>query len=430
MRKAFGSSPEGHNEIEVHRWGISSLARSLAYPNSTRIFQSPWQRIVESTESLAQSHESLSQKIEIDAEAPLRQFAAKNREMQGISTSQGNLASIAKEFDKTQKKADKLKDKTGRLSSARAANASSTVDDANQQWETQAPYIFEQLQSLDEVRVNHLRDVLTQFQTHEVDSIEQNRKPAELCLNALLNIETADEIKAFAARISTEPRQAPLPRRQSSASNNVRRLSSAGGGVAPPMPPPPRLTSDKTRQTPSFFNDSGPGSFTPSAHSCPSLLGLTNQASETKETPKKQGLKSRLGTVMGRRKNAAPPAASAEITKKDRNRSSLMPFRRGDSSRSQPDTEKPSVAGRDLTPVISREKPKPTETSVPRIEIDQRSLARADTEGQQRTPVVPAVVNGLTSAESHASATGISPPVSQTPPPNNIFTPPSQVITS
>ena len=229
--------------------------------DSIRIFQLPWQRIVESTESLAQSHESLAQKIEIDAEAPLRHFATTNREMQGISTIQGVLASIAKDLENAQKKAGKLKDKTGRLSSARAANASSSAAGANQQWETQAPHIFEQLQSLDEVRVDHLRDVLTQFQTHEVDSIEQNRKPAELCLNALLNIETTDEIKDFAARTSTEPQQAPLSRRQSSASNNIRGLSSPGTDVAPPMPPPPRLTDAKMRQRPSF-NESSQGGLT------------------------------------------------------------------------------------------------------------------------------------------------------------------------
>ncbi len=182
-----------------------------------------------------------------------------------MSTTQGNLVAIAKELDNAQKRVDRLKDKTGKLSTARAANASSTADDASQQWETQAPYVFEQLQLLDETRVNHLRDVLTQFQTHEVDSIEQNRKPAELCLNALLNIETADEIKTFASRVRTEPRQAPLPRRQSSASTNARRLSSAGGGIAPPMPPPPRLTGDRTQQTSSFSNENGQGAFSTGA---------------------------------------------------------------------------------------------------------------------------------------------------------------------
>lgn len=267
--------PEGRKGVEVHRLGNTGSSDTQGFANSIRIFQLPWQRIVESTESLAQSHESLAQKIEVDAETPLRQFASKNREMQAMSTIRGNLASIAKDFENAQKKADKLKDKSGRLLSARAANANSSVDDANQQWETQAAYVFEQLQSLDEVRVNHLRDVLTQFQTHEVDSIEQNRKPAELCLNALLNLETADEIKTFAARISTNPPRAPLSRRQSSASSTLRRLSSAGG-AAPPMPPPPRLTGESTRPTPTFSDETVQGGFTPGAYLALSFLRLTN----------------------------------------------------------------------------------------------------------------------------------------------------------
>ena len=194
--------------------------------------------------------------------------------MHAISTIQGNLGTIAKDFENAQKKADKLKDKTGRLSSTRAANANSSMDDVNQQWDTQAPAIFEQLQTLDEVRVNHLRDVLTQFQTHEVDSIEQNRRPAELCLNALLSIETADEIKAFAARIRAEPRPTAMPRRQSSASSNLARLGSPGGGVPPPMPPPSGLTGDRASQTPGFPDESGQMGFSPGA--CP--LSLVVQA--------------------------------------------------------------------------------------------------------------------------------------------------------
>lgn len=148
--------------------------------------------------------------------------------MQGLSTVQGNLHSIAKELSSAQKKAAK----GGR----KADTATSAAEDASRHWEAQAPYVFEQLQVLDETRINHLRDVLTQLQTHELDSIEKSRLSAESCLNALLNIETADEINTFAAR-ATQGRD-----------NNLRRLSSATASVrppgaairAPPTPPPPR----------------------------------------------------------------------------------------------------------------------------------------------------------------------------------------------
>ncbi len=199
--------------------------------NERSIFQMPWQRIVSGTENLAASHETLAMKIETDVETPLRNWSSRNRGFKDLSTAQLNLNNVAKELSGAQKKAAK----GGR----RADNASSTVEDASRQWESQAPYVFEQLQVVDETRVNHLRDVLTQFQTHEVDSIEKDKISAESCLGALLNVETADEIKTFAARAATGP------------PSILRRLSSATGGGRPPTslrppptPPPPRGTTD------------------------------------------------------------------------------------------------------------------------------------------------------------------------------------------
>lgn len=203
----------------------------------------PWQRIVSGTENLAASHETLAMKIETDVETPLRQFASRNREMQTLSTTQGNLNSLAKELVNAQRKAAK----GGR----KADSASSTVEDASRQWESQAPYVFEQLQALDETRVNHLRDVLTQFQTHEVDAIEKNRLSAESCLNALLNIETADEIKTFATRASSTRNS--LPRRRSSAAASASARPPSSHLRPPPTPPPPRHADDRQSQRTNSF---------------------------------------------------------------------------------------------------------------------------------------------------------------------------------
>lgn len=160
--------------------------------------------------------------------------------MQAVNTTQGNLSAIARDLNSAQKKADKLNAKGSR----KADGAISGVDDAARTWESQAPYVFEQLQALDETRVNHLRDVLTQFQTHEVDQIEKARTSAESCLNALLNIETSDEIKTFVARVSDG--RADLARRRSSTTTSARPQSSST--QVPPTPPPPRLTEDRRTQ--------------------------------------------------------------------------------------------------------------------------------------------------------------------------------------
>jgi hypothetical protein len=134
---------------------------------------------VSSTEEIAASHHALAQGIERDVVTPLRGFSSTNREMQSMSTVQGNLATMARGVERQ---------------SGRGHNNSAG------DWDSQAPFIMEQLQAADESRCNHLRDVLTQFQTHEVDQVERNRKTAEQCLNALLTVETSDEIKLFAVR--------------------------------------------------------------------------------------------------------------------------------------------------------------------------------------------------------------------------------------
>lgn len=206
---------------------------------SGSIFQLPWQRIVHATESMAASHETLAQKIEEDVERPLKEYGNKNRELQAMPTIQNDLAALAKSLESAQKKAEKLRDK-GPKAAEKIATAISQVEEANQQWESRAPFVFEQLQAVDESRVNHLRDVLTQLETHEVDQVERNRQTAESCLNALLNVQTADEIKTFAAKVSGG--RAPVPRRQNSSN------AAAAAATTPPLPPPPRFHDDAESQ--------------------------------------------------------------------------------------------------------------------------------------------------------------------------------------
>ena len=233
-----------------------------------RVFQLPWQRIVQGTAALAESHQLLATKIEVDVENPLRQFAVKNRDMQSMSTIQGNLASIARDYDGAQKKAEKLQDSSN---PDKVANATSGVDDARQQWESQAPYVFEQLQSLDETRCNHLRDLLTQFQTHEVDQVERNRTSAEECLNLLLNVETADEIKTFASKVGGGRSNAAA--RRSSAAGSARPQSSIG---PPPTPPPPRQNEQRPSQSFATPSQDRLGSSTYSSCDSPAMLTISS----------------------------------------------------------------------------------------------------------------------------------------------------------
>ncbi len=149
-----------------------------------------------------------------------------------MATMQGNLASMAEELKEAQEKAEKLSKKGGKANSLKMDHASTKLEAALGQWDSQAPFVFEKLQAVDESRLNHLRDVLTQLQTHEADQVERSRVTAEGTLNSLLEVDTTLEILSFANNI-TQGR----PRLE----RDHRTTSNAGSTS---LPPPPTATTE------------------------------------------------------------------------------------------------------------------------------------------------------------------------------------------
>lgn len=234
--------------------GYESAALSLDQQTLTRasIFRTPWQSIVSSMNSRAESHAALATNMQSDVERPLLEFQSKSREMNAVTTVQGNLAAMAREVDGAHKKATKLAG--GKTSTIKVANATSDMDAANQQWDSSAPYIFEQLQELDVSRLDHLRTVLLQLETYEVDLVERNRVTAESCLNALLNVDTKDEISTFIARMSGGD-SSITPRL---GSRNLTSSSSTGAPSSilaqPPTSTPSRARENSAGDAPSPFS--------------------------------------------------------------------------------------------------------------------------------------------------------------------------------
>ena len=74
-------------------------------PNTSRVFQGPWQNVIASCEALAESHATLSRRIGTDVEKPLHEYQAKSREMSAVVTVQGNLTALAKELGVGQRRA-------------------------------------------------------------------------------------------------------------------------------------------------------------------------------------------------------------------------------------------------------------------------------------------------------------------------------------
>ncbi|KAL1960872.1 hypothetical protein VTO42DRAFT_5855 [Malbranchea cinnamomea] len=370
---------------ETYVLGLRKLARR-PQPDvgaGLGIFELPWRRILSATEALAQSHETLAHEIETDVEKPLRDYNSKNSDFQTMTSIQNDLTSLVRELESAQKKAAKAKGKAGKSSAAAAA-----VDKARSQYESRAPFVFEKLQAVDEYRINLLRDVLTQFQTHEVDQIERNRQNAESCLNALLNLETADEIKIFAARVSggrsteVESRDQPAPA--------AAEPPAAAPANSEPLPPPPKIHDDAESQR--------------SVHSRqgrPSMASSEIPRDNHRPTPL-GGLR-RLGTVMGRRRSIVIPSGPTSPDREKKFRSPFASFRKNEVTRNfhQMDSQED-----DLGP----ERPIGSSSSRQR-DVPTRSSTRTDSVSEDAPRSMP---NGRVIPEATPEEESSPPPITTT----------------
>ena len=279
-----------------------------------------------------------------------------------MSTIQGNLTSVAREVDTARRRADKIQG--GKTSQNKIDNATSDFNAANQHWDSQAPYVFEQLQALDESRVNHLRDVLTQFHTHEVDQVERNRISAEQCLNAILNVNTSDEISTFVAKTSEVPPTNAAPPRPKSRSASSQHLSAR-----------PRTASTDDRS--SALSGTSAGAIR--GDNIPPVPTLQGQDSPRR--PGGFGGLKRLGTVIGRRKEkkAEQPASPEKRT-----RLGLNPLRRGTSSKNMQEIPSPPETSTvDLpTAIPSQETARPGTTATSKPQQPQAPIEQQRTNDQ------------------------------------------------
>ncbi|KAH6971589.1 Muniscin C-terminal mu homology domain-containing protein [Ilyonectria sp. MPI-CAGE-AT-0026] len=244
------------------------------------VFQAPWNRIVDSVESIAHSHHLFGERIEKDLEFPLRNFHHRT-DAQNMNTMASNLASMARDLEDAQNQSDKLSRKGGRANTQKVDAASSRLEAASQQWEAQAPFIFESLQALDESRVNNLRDLLTQYQTHESDQAQRTQDHAVQTLALMLEIDTEKEIQTFVHKATAGKTR--LPTRTSTRQSSV-------AGTTSSAPAPPSTAGSASIQPPSVP---------------PSIQAPDDDVSEHNSVPaepKPESKLRRLGTMFGGRR--------------------------------------------------------------------------------------------------------------------------------
>lgn len=224
------------------------------------VFQVPWSRIIESVERNAQSHQLFADRLGNDVEQPLRAFPQR-QDTQNMTNIANNLATMARELDDARSQSDKLTKKGGKASTQKVDLASSKLESATQQWESQSPFIFETLQVLDESRINSLRDLLTQLETHESDRAQRSTDIAVETLAQMLEISTEREVQSFVQKVTAGKSSLPPSRTATRRSTTHMSQNSASGTSAPSTPnpsqPPPEDDVSEHNSLPN--NEAKPG---------------------------------------------------------------------------------------------------------------------------------------------------------------------------
>lgn len=332
------------------------------------------------------AHHLFATKIEKDVETPLRTFQQK-KEMQNIQNVQGNLHNMARELEDAREKSEKLSKKGAKASTHKVDLAASRLDSAIQQWESQAPFIFESLQALDETRMNQIRDALTQYGTYAGEHAQQLQADAEGVLNGLLDYQTSSEIHHFVSKTT-----GGRPKIE-------KRAPTAG---APPAPPPARQSSST-------------GGASTNAVQTPSLNALTpttedarSEYSVARDGPSENKLRSRIGTMLGRRRQSIHGGFGQLSPAKG-------PFGRNAKSSHGPSPRASSTNLADSTHRLGSLVERPDTDNPPRASTATGRLSREDangTNGDGTTDAPP-----KTSSSSRVNGTSTATDVFDVPPP-------------
>ncbi|PHH56077.1 hypothetical protein CFIMG_003445RAa [Ceratocystis fimbriata CBS 114723] len=339
---------------KVEEQYVSGLRKLSAHrvPNPQSelgVFREAWDKIVESVEQTAAAHHQLAASIDMEIETPLRSFSSRD-DVRNLNTIHANLVSMARELDDAQEKTEKLS-KKGAKTQAKMEQASARLEAAISQWESQAPFVFESLQVADEARVNQMRNLLTQYETMDLDCSQRSAASSTNALNLLLEVSTQREIDQFVHR-TTSGRVKPV--RSEPQSTNGPNTPSEGGAPSvatetrmdrntqgqtsandrPPQTPisvvtspqtaastPAQVSTPASRAAPSIAPTTSHGQAPPTSSSTNASFHIpaafaappvppipSNEASHenyaTHDTKPDLSLRSRLGNMLGRRRQS------------------------------------------------------------------------------------------------------------------------------
>lgn len=168
-------------------------------------FSTTWETVLTSIKQNAQGSSKFAHKLEKEVEMPLRNYTHGGQhanQWKDLKEMQQGLSSMASKVMHSEESYDKLRKKSGGRQD-KTEHAQVQLAEDRSQWENQAPYILEQVESMDQARLVLLKDTLTRFGTLQVDNSQNGIKNTEKALNTVLSFEPLDDMRAFLTKISS-----------------------------------------------------------------------------------------------------------------------------------------------------------------------------------------------------------------------------------
>ncbi|OLL22803.1 Cytoskeletal protein syp1 [Neolecta irregularis DAH-3] len=206
---------------ETYARNLQKLSRKTVVTEHSALgeFNAIWQRILETTIELGASHSTFASKLAEEIEFTLLAFEAHDEDWHGMRHVESNIASLAKYVELAEGKVEKVK-KKGKALPTKVEQVLESMSIVRGQWETEAPFVFERFQAIDERRLEFIKDIYHKYENLEIEQAKRKTEISDGVLLDIGNLSVKSEIDNYVQRslLLGDPTAAAKPRLGSNSS--------------------------------------------------------------------------------------------------------------------------------------------------------------------------------------------------------------------
>lgn len=297
LNKLVQNSEDLNNNIEFKIIENQVLTKEeLKYYNVDAIghLSEIWNKVIGEIKDEIAANNQLKNTVSHEVVGPLTSYTSKNKQWSDVRELHSKISDIAQAIEYNQEKLEKHEDTKN---PEKLEKYQTSLATANSAWDSEAPYVFEVFEHTDFSRLNFLRDSLLRFITAYTDSLNKISQSNEKTLETILNFNPDKEIARF-AKVSAESQYIPKEARKAAESPKAAKkkhsfihLSHNGG--TPQIPSPNENANSRN------FSVATAATTTTAA----TANTITTAATGRAEKKSKTKLRSRVGSIFGKKKD-------------------------------------------------------------------------------------------------------------------------------